>query len=219
MHNLNLMISLSQRAKSIFAKKNTVYIAAGVIAAGLGVYLLAGDKIKNIFSKKEDFDIDVLPVVDPVIISGNIQAPAKKPEKAGIDINKKLRKGVKGPEVTRLQFIINFIAGYRKQTSYKTPAGFTVKFPIASDGDFGNGTQAGAFYIAPSFKNDGFITLDTARARLAYIAGYYRAPFPSELVETSNVNKYQESFKAGRIDFGKQDRAKNIGAFVNPFNP
>jgi hypothetical protein len=50
------------------------------------------------------------------------------------------------------------------------------------------------------------------------LAGYYNKPFPSELVGTKNYNKYQDNYKTGAIDFGKADRAKNIGAFVNPFN-
>jgi hypothetical protein len=129
-----------------------------------------------------------------------------------------LRKGSQGEEVKRLQFVINYIAGLRGSTSYKTPGGYTVKFPIGTDGDFGSGTQAGAYFIAPSFKSDGFITLDKARERLAYIAGYYNKPFPSELVGTKNYSKYQDNYKTGAIDFGKDDRAKNIGAFVNPFN-
>jgi hypothetical protein len=140
-----------------------------------------------------------MPAFEPAIITGTPAAPKKD----GLDIDKKLRKGSKGEEVKRLQFVINYIAGLRKTTSYKTPGGYTVKFPIASDGDFGSNTQAGAFFIAPSFKNDGFITLDTARKRLAYIAGYYDRPFPSELVGTKNYNVYQDQYKTGKIDAQK----------------
>jgi hypothetical protein len=216
-----------KKTTGIFAPKNRKFLIAGVAAAAIGTYLLAGDKIKGLF-KKDEIE-PILPPIAPAIVPVQL-APAPAPnagggggggksEPAGLDINKKLRKGTQGEEVKRLQFIINYIAGFRKSTSYKTPGGFTVNFPIGTDGDFGNGTQAGAYFIAPSFKTDGFITLDTARKRLAYIAGYYNKPFPSELVGTKNYNKYQDEYKSGQIDFGKDDRAKKIGTFVNPFNP
>jgi hypothetical protein len=209
------------RKKGLLTKKNTLFITAGIMAAGIGTWLLAGDKIKSFF--KPDEDENQPPQITPPTApkgggGGNGGSTPKAPEPSGLDIDKKLRKGSKGEEVKRLQSIINYIAGLRGSTSYKTPSGFTVKFPISSDGDFGNGTQAGAYFIAPSFKNDGYITLDKARQRLAYLAGYYNKPFPSELVGTKNYNKYQDNYKTGAIDFGKDDRAKNIGAFVNPFN-
>lgn len=211
------------RKTGLFSKKNTLFIAAGVLAAGIGTYLLAGDKIKGLL-KRDNNENEPEPTPTPAPLpnggggGGGGGTKPTEPEPAGLDITKKLRKGSKGEEVKRLQFVINFIAGLRGSTSYKTPGGFTVKFPIGTDGDFGNGTQAGAYFIAPTFKNDGFITLDKARERLAYIAGYYNKPFPSELVGTKNYNKYQDNYKTGAIDFGKDDRAKNIGAFVNPFN-
>jgi hypothetical protein len=209
------------RKTGLFSKKNTLYIVAGVLAAGIGTYLLAGDKIKSLLKGEKDEDMpDIIPPKEITQGGGGGGGGTKPtaPEPAGLDITKKLRKGSQGDEVKRLQFVINYIAGLRGSTSYKTPGGYTVKFPIGTDGDFGSGTQAGAYFIAPSFKSDGFITLDKARERLAYIAGYYNKPFPSELVGTKNYSKYQDNYKTGGIDFGKDDRAKNIGAFVNPFN-
>lgn len=205
----------------LFSKKNTLYIVAGVLAAGIGTYLLAGDKIKSLLKGEKNEDMpDIIPPKEITQGGGGGGGGTKPtaPEPAGLDITKKLRKGSQGEEVKRLQFVINYIAGLRGSTSYKTPGGYTVKFPIGTDGDFGSGTQAGAYFIAPSFKSDGFITLDKARERLAYIAGYYNKPFPSELVGTKNYSKYQDQYKTGGIDFGKDDRAKKIGAFVNPFN-
>lgn len=194
---------------------------AGVLAAGIGTYLLAGDKIKSLLKGEKNEDMpDIIPPKEITQGGGGGGGGTKPtaPKPAGLDITKKLRKGSQGEEVKRLQFVINYIAGLRGSTSYKTPGGYTVKFPIGTDGDFGSGTQAGAYFIAPSFKSDGFITLDKARERLAYIAGYYNKPFPSELVGTKNYSKYQDQYKTGGIDFGKDDRAKKIGAFVNPFN-
>jgi hypothetical protein len=210
------------RKTGLLTKKNTLYIVAGVLAAGIGTYLLAGDKIKSLLKGEKNEDMpDIIPPKEITQGGGGGGGGTKPtaPEPAGLDITKKLRKGSQGDEVKRLQFVINYIAGLRGSTSYKTPGGYTVKFPIGTDGDFGSGTQAGAYFIAPTFKNDGFITLDKARERLAYIAGYYNKPFPSELVGTKNYSKYQDNYKTGGIDFGKDDRAKKIGTFVNPFNP
>lgn len=214
---------IKRRKKGLTPKqKKSLYIGAGVAAALIGTYLLAGDKIKGLFKKDSEpgDDFTQLPTKEPILIPGGQGAPQPAaPKTPALDIEKKLRKGSSGEEVKRLQFIINYIAGFRGSKSYKTPGGYTVNFPIKPDGDFGNNTQAGAFFISPEFKSQGFITLDQARRKLAYIAGYYSKPFPSELVGTKNFDKYQQSYKAGQIDFGKKDRAQNIGAFVNPFNP
>jgi len=199
-----------KRSKGLTAKqKKQLYIGAGVAAALIGTWLLAGDKIKSLFKKDSDAGGDVftqLPTQEPILIpGGQDSAEQAAPVPEGIDIDKKLRKGSKGEEVKRLQFIINYIAGFRGSSKYKTPGGYTVNFPIKADGDFGNNTQAGAFYISPQFKDQGFITLDQARRKLAYIAGYYGKPFPSELVGTKNYMDYQNAYKGGEIDANKQN--------------
>ena len=214
------------RRKSAPATKRNL-ILLGVAAAAVGTYLFAGDAIKKLLKLDgPDFIEDKTPVQIPAVSSTPTPGaqPVTKPEPPGIDIDKKLRKGVNGGEVTRLQFIINYIAGLRKTTSYKTPGGYTVKFPISSDGGFGNDTQAGAYFIAPSFKDAGYITLDEARKRLAYIAGYYGKPFPSELVGTKNYQAYQTNYKSGEIDGNKNANLNlpNVGLnlvnFPTPFN-
>jgi hypothetical protein len=199
------------RKSGLFSKKNSLFIAAGVIAASVGVYLLAGDKIKSLLKGEKDEDMpDIIP---PKEITqgggGGGGGQQSTPEPAGLDIDKKLKKGSTGEEVKRLQFIINGIAGLRNTTSYKTPAGYTVKFPISADGSFGSDSQAGAYFIAPAFKDQGFITLDQARKRLAFIAGYYDKPFPSSLVSTKNYKEYQTSYKAGEID-GAKNKSFNL---------
>jgi hypothetical protein len=199
-----------KRRKGLTAKqKKQLYIGAGVAAALIGTWLLAGDKIKGLFKKDSGAggdDFTSLPAQDQIMIPGGqgVIAPSA-PEPAGIDIDKKLRKGSKGEEVKRLQFIINYIAGFRDADKYKTPGGYTVNFPIKPDGDFGSNTQAGAYFISSKFKDQGFITLDQARRSLAFIAGYYDKPFPSELVGTKNFNDYQNAYKGGQIDANKQN--------------
>lgn len=198
---------INKRKKSLTAKqKNGLFIGAGIAAALIGTWLLAGDQIKSLFKKDNLTNDPKLPAKDPILIPGGQGAtkPAE-PEPAGIDIDKKLRKGSQGEEVKRLQFIINYIAGYRGSSKYKTPGGYTVNFPIKADGDFGNNTQAGAYFISSQFKDLGFITLDQARRSLAFIAGFYGKPFPSELVGTKNYMDYQNAYKGGQIDANKQN--------------
>jgi hypothetical protein len=214
----------ARRTSAPATKRNLILL--GVAAAAVGTYLFAGDAIKKLLKLDgPDFIEDKKPAQLPASPGTPTPSPQPaKPETPGIDINKKLRKGVNGGEVTRLQFIINYIAGLRKTTSYKTPGGYTVKFPIKSDGDFGENTQAGAYFIAPSFKDAGYITLDQARNRLAYVAGYYGKPFPSELVGTKNYKEYQTSYKSGEIDGNKNANLNlpNVGLnlvnFPTPFN-
>lgn len=191
------------RKTARFANKNKLYIGAGILAAGIGIYLLAGDQIKALFKKDDtdDTNNNQNPLLPPV--TGGKVTP-QLPEPPGLDIDKKLRKGSKGEEVKRLQYVINYIAGFRGSKAFKTPSGYTVNFPIKADGDFGSNTQAGAYFISPEFKDLGFITLDIARRKLAYLAGYYDKPFPSSLVGTKNYGDYQNAYKGGQIDFNKQ---------------
>jgi len=207
------------------AAKNKNLIYLGIAAAAIGTYLFAGDSIKKLFKKDgPDFKVDETPQLPTAPGSPAPSQVITKPEPPEINIDRKLRKGVTGGEVTRLQFIINYIAGLRKSTSYTTPGGYTVKFPIKSDGDFGNNTQAGAYFISPSFKDKGYITLDEARKRLSYIAGFYNKPFPSELVGTRNYKDYQASYKSGEIDGNKNSSLNlpsvglNLVNFPTPFN-
>ena len=197
-----------QKSMKFKLPKNKTYLYLGLAAAAIGTYFLAGKDIKKLFKReKPDFTPDETP--QPVIIENNqgTNLPTP-PEYRGPNIDKKLIKGAKGDEVKKLQQIINVIAGARKTTSYKTPSGYTVKFPIASDGGFGNDTQAGAFFAFDVFKDQGFVTLDQARKKMAYILGYYGKPFPSGLVNTKNYKKYQELFKAGEIDASKGEKLK-----------
>jgi hypothetical protein len=196
----------------------------GIAAGAAGLYFFAGPQIKDFFKGKQDeSETGEVDEKIPTLPPGNV-APTSQvlPKEKSIDINKKLRKGSNGEEVKRLQFIINYIAGLRGTTSYKTPAGYVVKFPIGTDGDFGNNSQAGAYFAFNSFKDDGYVTLDTAREKLAYIAGYYDKPFPSELVGTTNYSKYQTKFKAGQIDGNKTTLPGggiNLIPGVTIFNP
>lgn len=195
---------------------------AGIAAAGLGLYFFAGPQIKSLFKRnEEEAESGEVETPMPTLAPGLVTPTGIKAET--IDINKKLRKGSSGEEVKRLQFIINYIAGFRGATSYKTPSGYTVKFPIAADGQFGSDSQAGSYFAFDTFKDAGYVTLDIARQKLAYIAGFYGKPFPSELVGTKNYPQYQKLFKAGEIDSGKTVTLPgggiNLLPGLNVFNP
>jgi hypothetical protein len=210
---------MARRRKQPINKK--VLIGVGIASALIGTYFLAGDKIKSLFKKDDDMP-DIIPPKDLVTPSPaptptpiKVIAPAQ--QDTGYDINKKLRLGSKGEEVKRLQFIINSIAGARKTNSF-SDSGKKVNFPLNPDGDFGNNTNLGSLFAFDIFKSQGYITLDQARKKMAYIFGYRQLQFPSSFVGTKNEKQYQDSYKAGQIDFGKADRSKNIG-LVNIFNP
>jgi len=211
---------MARRRKQTINKK--VLIGVGIASALIGTYFLAGDKIKSLFKKDDDMP-DIIPpndLVTPQEIQGStpvqVNPPAQQ-DTGGYDIDKKLRPGSKGEEVKRLQFIINSIAGARKTNSF-TDAGKKVNFPLNADGDFGNKTNLGSLFAFANFKSQGYITLDQARKKMAYIFGYRQLQFPSAFVGTKNEKKYQDSYKAGQIDFGKDNRAQNIG-ITNIFNP
>jgi hypothetical protein len=196
-------VAVRRVGRTAAKNKNTLMIL-GIAAAAVGTYLFAGDSIKKLF-KKEPENFPPSPQLEPAIPSVTPGAPrVTTPEPAGLDIDKKLRKGSSGEEVKRLQFIINYIASLRGAKAFKTPSGYTVKYPISTDGAFGSDTQAGAFNISPQFKDLGFITVDMARKKLAYLAGYYDKPFPSELVGTKNYSEYQTAYKTGQIEAQKQ---------------
>jgi len=187
------------------AKNKNTLIFLGIAAAAVGTYLLAGDSIKKLFKKDPENFPPSLPEIGPTIPGVTPGTPTvTTPEPPGLDIDKKLRKGSSGEEVKRLQFIINYIASLRGAKAFKTPSGYTVKYPISSDGVFGSDTQAGSYNISPQFKDLGFITVDMARKKLAYLAGYYDKPFPSELVGTKNYSEYQTAYKSGQIEAQKQ---------------
>lgn len=208
------------RKKQVLSKK--ALIGIGIASALIGTYFLAGEKIRKIFIKDDsDLQPEIKPALPPAVVPGITPTPGKvyppAQEDTSIDINKKLRLGSKGEEVKRLQFVINSIAGARKTNSF-SDGGKKVNFPLNPDGDFGNNTNLGSLFAFANFKQQGYITLDQARKKMAYIFGYRQLQFPSAFVGTKNEKQYQESYKAGQIDFGKDDRAKNIGTITNPFN-
>lgn len=197
----------------LLAPKNRKFLLAGLAAAAIGTYLLAGDKIKAFFKKDETpepRDLETQPVIAPapVIVTQPVVTQTTSPIVTGepLDIYKQLRPGVTGEEVWRLQYIINDIAGLRGTKSYKPKAslGKPVTFPIAQDRIFGEQTNSGLLFIDPIYQDKKYTDLDKARNKWAYIRGYYGVGFPSSLANVANAKKYRDSYKTGEIDRAKK---------------
>ena len=154
----------------ILAPKNRKFLIAGGVAAIAGIYLLAGDKIKDLFKKDTSDQLDILtpnaviaPGPSPVIISQPIVTPGSGTD--GLDPDKRLRKGVKGDEVKRIQIIANYLANLfgKKSASVQVNGKNygTVNFPIATDGDFGENTNKAIILIrGKNYLDAGYTTLD-----------------------------------------------------------
>jgi len=176
----------------------TNLILLGLATAAVGTWILAGDKIKDLF-KKDDPIEPTAAIVNPTNGGGGGGGGGgtkpKQIEPTGPDLDKKLFKGAKGDEVKRLQVIINEIEAMRGRKTLGK-----IKFPLTVDGDMGPSTFAAAMDCFPSLKADGFITLHVARLKWAYSLGYYNKPFSGSLVNSARVTQYQAQYKLGAKD-------------------
>ena len=199
----------------IFAPKNRKFLIAGGVAAIAGIYLLAGDKIKDLFKKDTSNQLDIptpdaviAPAPDPVIINKPILTPGNGTD--GLDPDKRLRKGVKGDEVKRIQIIANYLANlfYTKKIGDVKVNGKnygSVTFPIATDGNFGENTNKAVILIrGKNYLDAGYTTLDKMRYEYAYWSGYYGKDFPDSLRSSSRYARYSDAYKTGKIDAQKK---------------
>jgi hypothetical protein len=179
----------------------TNLILLGLATAAVGTWILAGDKIKNLFKPQPVDDIldqTQLTIQTPTPTGGGGGGGGTKPkqiEPSGPDLDKKLFKGAKGDEVKRLQVIINEIEAMRGRKTLGK-----VKFPLTVDGDLGPSTFAAALDCFPSLKSNGYVTLHEARLKWAYSLGYYNKPFSGSLVNSARVVQYQAQYKLGAKD-------------------
>ena len=177
----------------------TNLILLGLATAAVGTWILAGDKIKDLFKPKTDNDFtDQTQITAPTPTGGGGGGGGTKPkqiEPSGPDLDKKLFKGAKGDEVKRLQVIINEIEAMRGRKTLGK-----VKFPLTVDGDLGPSTFTAALDCFPSLKSNGYVTLHEARLKWAYSLGYYNKPCSGSLVNSARVVQYQAQYKLGAKD-------------------
>jgi len=202
-----------KNATGLLAPKNRKFLIAGGLAAIAGIYFLAGDKIKELFTKDSSDQLDIptkdaviAPAPDPIIINQPILTPRTGTD--GLDPDKRLRKGVKGDEVKRIQIIANYLANlFGKKSANVEVNGKnygTVNFPLQTDGDFGENTHKAIILIrGKNYLDAGYTTLDKMRFEYAYWSGYYGKDFPDSLRSSSRFQRYSDAYKTGKIDAQK----------------
>jgi len=180
----------------------TNLVLLGLATALIGTYFLAGDKIKAYFKGDQGDDVDQTPLIDttpvnpPTNQGGGTQTPKViVADEKKLNIYKKLKKGVKGDEVFKLQVILNDILQAFRENGQSDQL-------IKQDGDFGAGTEKALIRIngtnSPYYKK-GYTTLNDQRINWAYFRGQYKKQYPSSLVGSSQSKAYEYWFKLGQL--------------------
>jgi hypothetical protein len=148
----------------------------------------------------------IAPAPDPTIINQPILTPGTGTD--GLDPDKRLRKGVKGEEVKRIQIIANYLANLfgKKNANVKVDGKDygIVTFPLATDGNFGENTHKAMILLrGKNYLDAGYTTLDKLRYEYAYWSGYYGKDFPDSLRSSSRFQRYSDAYKTGKIDAQK----------------
>ena len=175
-------------------------IVAGVVTLVGGVGFLV---FRNRAKKDEEIiEEDLLPVVSQVSnnLSNNSQTETETTKPSSSDIaDEVVKKGSKGDAAKGVQVIINEIARWRGWSGQnkKAPNGKSVKFPISTDGDFGNNSDTAARLIFDNYQADLNTTRHKARMKWAYAAGFYKKAFPDGLKNVSRRADYTNEFIRG----------------------
>jgi hypothetical protein len=200
------MISKRKLTTGIFAPKNRKFLIAGVAAAAIGTWLLAGDKIKAIF--KGEPEPPSLPEPESTPAPAQAIAPPRIVQQVttteSIDLDKRLLVGVTGNEVERLQTILNDF-GYKLKLKQGNTYGTGKKyiFPLKVDGKFGEQTYNAGYNNFNFLRDKGYITLDQARYDWVYFLGKNGFDFPDSLRSSSRYKRYADRYKTGKIDAQK----------------
>ena len=175
-------------------------IVAGIVTLVSGVGFLV---VRNRRKKSEDNPYEeeyTNPVVSEVYNSSSTQTETSTSKPSSDSIaDETVRKGSKGDAAKGVQVIMNEIArwrGWSGQTK-KAANGKSVKFPISTDGDFGNNSDTAARLIFDNYQADLNITRHKARMKWAYAAGFYKKPFPDGLKNVSRRADYTNEFIRG----------------------
>jgi len=204
--------------KKILAPQNRKFLIAGIAAAAIGTYLIAGDKIKALLKKDETPEpptIDPQPVIAPVQSTTPVTVVQQVVEPTASNTfnpDQRLKKGDKNDLVKRLQIILNDIyysEGYKNgefknilDDNYNIIGSVTI--PIQVDGVFGNITDLALKGQSQFYKDNNYITIDQARLMWAYVRGINNKSFPDSLRSSSRYQRYADKYKAAKIDYAKR---------------
>ena len=181
-------------------------VTGGIILGVAGLAYLFRKKIKNYFVPNlmpgEDGggiqiikdiisgDPNALPAVDPNAVAPYV-APYVAPSEtawvppASIDIDAKLKKGMKDENVKLLQYNIREIQNINGI------------YPlIGADGNFGGGTEKMLLQISDFYKKNGYWTIRRARETMARYAGQKKKAFPKYLENVSNAKDLKKIYDA-----------------------
>jgi len=138
-------------------------------------------------------------IVQPTVVTKVVDSPQ-------IDLDKRLKLGVTGNEVERLQVQINDTVGklgFKRGTRMTNTWSKDWTFPLKTDGDFGEQTYNAVYANYEFFRNKGYITLDQARYDWVYWLGLNGYKFPDSLRSSKRYKRYADRYKTGKIDAQK----------------
>lgn len=179
-----------------------------IIGTGAALLVFGLPKLINYFRGSEDNSSDGSSggFIDPGSVNGistaaSAGAAAAKQNESKVNIDQKLKLGSKGEDVTKIQIAINKIAFIRSTREFKDPfTGNVIKFPISLDKVFGKDTDTGCKYAFKEvYTSKGYITVRLAREQWARTAGFYKKPFPSELVGVSNYSDLLKIYTTNKL--------------------
>lgn len=196
-------------------KLSPLKLGAIVVLGAGGGYLLWKKFLQPYFFKNSEQETEQSEQVEQETEQKQIESvtpPKETPQKPQIELDKKIKKGDKGDLVYRVQIAINNIAKLRGRSYWwDKDKNKNVQFPLPHNpvtSEFADRTDSGAKFAFPSYRGSGYITLRKAREQWARSAGYYKKPFPTELVSVSNYSDLKKIY-----DYNKAKKAANDESF------
>jgi len=186
------------------------YIAGGIILAVTGIAYLYREQIKNLFNKNSEYETLTQlpkPIIEPIIQApeqpiikpGSIpkkntkgEDATKEKKKVISEIDKKLKKGDLGKNVSDMQYNVREILSI-------------LKLPlINANGIFDKSTDEALLKISPYYKENGFYTVRRAREVVANYSGSKNLRFPTYLSTVSNVKDLKKIYDTNLAKYNLQ---------------
>jgi len=186
------------------------YIAGGIILAVTGIAYLYREQIKNLFNKNSEYETLTQlpkPIIEPIIQApeqpiikpGSIpkkntkgEDATKEKKKVISEIDKKLKKGDLGKNVSDMQYNVREILSI-------------LKLPlINANGIFDKSTDEALLKISPYYKENGFYTVRRAREVVANYSGSKNLRFPAYLATVSNVKDLKKIYDTNLAKYNLQ---------------